>query len=96
MAVLRAEIQRETKKLSTPNLWAKNIPPPTVTMQTGHCACIGETRNKKQEIRNKKDNKSMSYFTRLFEEDFLSKSRSRIRTYTTKAITKKSIKTEIK
>ncbi len=54
MAVLRAEIQRETKRLSTPNLWAKNIPPPTVTIQTGHWAWTGKTKNEKQEMRNKK------------------------------------------
>jgi len=46
MAVLRAEIQMETKRSSMPSFLAMNIPPPMVTIQTGHWANAGETRKK--------------------------------------------------
>lgn len=45
MAVLRAEIQIETRRSSIPSFLAINIPPPIVTIQTGHCADTGVVRN---------------------------------------------------
>lgn len=36
MAVSRAEIQMETKRSSIPSFLAINMPPPIVTIQTGH------------------------------------------------------------
>jgi hypothetical protein len=36
MAVFKPEIYKETKKSSIPSFLAKYMPPPTVTIQTGH------------------------------------------------------------
>lgn len=44
-AVLRAEIQMETRRSSIPSFLAINMPPPTVMMQMGHCAPTGGARN---------------------------------------------------
>lgn len=41
MAVFRAEIQIETSKSSIPSFLAMSMPPPTVTIQTGHWAAMG-------------------------------------------------------
>jgi len=50
-AVLRAESQRDIRKSSTPNLRAKSIPPPRVTMHTGHWALTDEAnKNIKEKI----------------------------------------------
>lgn len=62
MAVLRAEIQILTRKSSTPSLLAINIPPPTVTIQTGHWADTGGAKNKKQKTRKRKN--VMEYFNK--------------------------------
>ena len=55
MAVLRAEIQIETRRSSTPSFLAINMPPPTVTIQTGHWAETGATKIKKFVTKIKKN-----------------------------------------
>ena len=62
MATFRPEIQRETKKSSIPRRSAKNIPPPTVIIQTGHWANAGVEKIKKEKTKDIKENKIFIYY----------------------------------
>ena len=68
MAVLSAEIQILTRKSSTPSFLAINIPPPTVTMQMGHCAPTGRELkvNKVKKSKTNKMIKTINNFNKLF------------------------------